>query len=106
MKFKVLVDPTVVIIPVYLLCLFYAWEKIRFYKEIMNFHYITYMDTPQHKNPAPGVMKLTILVDPSLFVITIYLFFVCSMTGSKESLNGGTMTFSCISFREYIVTLF
>ena len=31
-----------------------------------------YMATPKHKNPVPGVMKFTILVDPSLVIITIY----------------------------------
>ena len=29
LKFTILVDPSFVIIPVYLLCLFYAWEKRR-----------------------------------------------------------------------------
>ena len=31
------------------------------------------MATPNIKTPALGVMKVTILVDPSLFIITIYL---------------------------------
>ena len=43
------------------------------FEEIMYFHYITYMATPQHKNPYPGVMKFTILVDPSSVIITINL---------------------------------
>ena len=42
-------------------------------KEIIYFHYMTYMATLLFKNPAPGVMKLTILVDPSLITITTYL---------------------------------
>ena len=34
---------------------------------------MTYISTSKHKNPCPGVMKFTIYVDPSLFIITIYL---------------------------------
>ena len=34
---------------------------------------MTYMATLLYKNPAPGVMKFTILVDPSLIIITTYL---------------------------------
>ena len=26
----------------------------KIFKEIMHFHYVTYMATPQHKNPCPG----------------------------------------------------
>ena len=38
-----------------LVCLIYAMEKRRrFFKEIMHFHYMTYMDTPLHKNPCLG----------------------------------------------------
>ena len=29
------------------------------------------MAVPQHKNPCPGVMKFTILVDPFLVIITL-----------------------------------
>ena len=50
-------------------------EKI--FKEIMHFHYMTYMAT------APGVMKFTILVDPSLSSY-LYTYFVCSMPGRRE----------------------
>ena len=31
----------------------------------MHFRFMTYMATPLHKNPAPGVMKFTIFVHPS-----------------------------------------
>ena len=34
---------------------------------------MTYMATPKIGTPALGVMKFTILVDPSLVIITIYL---------------------------------
>ena len=37
---------------------------------------MTYMATAQHKNPCPGVMKLTIQVHPSLVIITIYLVYL------------------------------
>ena len=30
------------------------------------------MTTPYGKNPCPGVMKVTILVDPSLVIIILY----------------------------------
>ena len=42
----------------------------------MHFHFMTYMPKPQHKNPCPGVMKLPILVDRSLVIITIYLVYL------------------------------
>ena len=46
-----LVEPSLVIISIYLVCLIYAWE----YKEKNNaFYYTTYLATPQHKNPLPG----------------------------------------------------
>ena len=38
---------------------------------------MTYMATPQHKNPCPGVMKVTISVDPSLVMVTITIHLVC-----------------------------
>ena len=47
MKFTVLVDPSSDIITIPSVCLICAWEKRRrFFKEIMYFHYITYMATP------------------------------------------------------------
>ena len=43
-------------------------------KEIMHFHYMTcIMPHPSTRTPAPGVMKFTILADPSLVIINIYL---------------------------------
>ena len=45
----------------------------KIFKEIMHSNYMTYMSTPLHKNPYPGVMKFTIMVDPSLVIITTYL---------------------------------
>ena len=62
MKFTILVDPSLVIIIYYIfglsdLCM--EVEK-QICKEIMHFHYITYMATPEHKTPAPGFMKFTI----------------------------------------------
>ena len=51
--------------------------KKKVFKEIMHFHYMTYMATPQHKNPCPGVMKVTISVDPSLVMVTITIHLVC-----------------------------
>ena len=42
------------------------------FKEIMHFHYITDIwPHPSARTPAPGVMKVTILVDPSFVIITI-----------------------------------
>ena len=37
-----------------------------------NFYTMNYMATPLHKNFCPGVMKFTILLDPSLVIITIH----------------------------------
>ena len=50
MKFTNLVDPSLVIITTDL-CL--GVEK-NIFKEIMHFHYMTYMVMPQHKNPCVG----------------------------------------------------
>ena len=38
----------------------------------MHLLYMTYIATPKHKNSCPGVMKLTILIDSSLIIITVY----------------------------------
>ena len=46
-------------------------EKI--FIELMHFHYMTYMTTPQHKNPCPGGHEIYILVDLSVVIINIYL---------------------------------
>ena len=53
MKFTILVHPSLAIITMYLVCLINAWESREkdFLKQIMHFHYTTYMATPQHKNP-------------------------------------------------------
>ena len=42
------------------------------------------MVTPLHKNPCPGIMKFTPLVDPSLVIITIHLVFVWTMLRRRE----------------------
>ena len=34
------------------------------------------MATTLHENPAPGVMKFTIMADPSLVIITIQLVYM------------------------------
>ena len=74
MKFTILVHPSLVIITIvytlFDLCL--GVEKKNF-KEIMQFHYLSYMTMPLHTTPTPGVMKFTILVNPSGVIITTYL---------------------------------
>ena len=40
----------------------------KIFKEIMQFHYMT-----STRTPTPGVMKFTILVDPSVVIITTYM---------------------------------
>ena len=47
----------------------------KIFKEIMHFHYMTYGHTlAQELSPWwPWVMKFTILVDPSLIIIIIYI---------------------------------
>ena len=42
----------------------------KIFKEMVHFNYMIYMATTKHKNPCPGVMKFSILVDPSLVIIT------------------------------------
>ena len=42
----------------------------KIFKEIIQFLYMSYMDTTSTITPAPGVMKFTILIDPSLIIIT------------------------------------
>ena len=44
----------------------------------MHFHYRTYMATPSTKTRAPEVMKFTIVVDPSLVIITTLHIFIFS----------------------------
>ena len=64
MIFTILVDPSLVIIDILSVCL--RVEK-KILKEIMHFHYMTFMATHQLKNPCPGGHE--ILVDPSLVII-------------------------------------
>ena len=47
--------------------------KKKILREIMHFHYMTYMARPSTRTPAPGVMKFTILVARSVVIITRYL---------------------------------
>ena len=52
--FTILVDPSLVIISVYFVCSIYLREERTILKEILHFQYITYKDTPLHKNSCPG----------------------------------------------------
>ena len=61
------------------LCL---WVQRKIFKEIMHYHYMTYMATPQHKTLWPGVHDIYNFGRYSLVIITIYL--VWSMPGSGE----------------------
>ena len=109
-KFTILVDPSLVIIIICLICLIHAPALVR-REEILHFHcmimpqrknfgrlflgYYYYIFSlsdlclgvvkkilkkqciftwphPSTKPPAPGTMKFTILVDPSLFIITMH----------------------------------
>ena len=58
------------LINMFVLCL---GEENTILNEIMHFHYMTYMATPQHKNPCPGGHEIIYLVDPSLVIITLVL---------------------------------
>ena len=42
--------------------------EMKIFKGILHFHYMTYMGKP----PPQGFMKFTVLVDPSLVIITIH----------------------------------
>ena len=54
----------------------------KIFKGIMHFLYMTDMAMPLHKKPCPpGVIKLTILVDPFMVIITIYI--VCLIYASE-----------------------
>ena len=57
----------------------------KIFKEIMHFHDMTNMATPQHKNPCPGALKCTILVDSSFVIITTYS--VCLIYAQQERRN-------------------
>ena len=48
-------------------------EKKGFQEKKMHLDNMTNTAMPQHKTPAPGVMKFTMLVYFSLVIITIYL---------------------------------
>ena len=45
----------------------------KIFKGTMHFHFMTYIATPQHKNPCPGGHEIYNFVDPSLVMITIHL---------------------------------
>ena len=76
MKFTILVDLFLVINNIHLICLFYAAKKRTRGGEILHFQYMTFMARPQGGFSFVDfslVMTLTIYVDPSLVIVTIYL---------------------------------
>ena len=64
-----------VIITLYLVCLIYAWALRRFLKKKYAFLLYDLYDHALTQEPlaAQGVIKVSILVDSSLVIITIYL---------------------------------
>ena len=53
-EFTISVDFSVVIITICSVCLTYAQEqKNKVFKDVMYFHYLTFLTTPQHRNPYP-----------------------------------------------------
>ena len=64
MTFTILVDPSLVILTIYVVLCMGVEKKIL--KEIMHFHYMTYMGTPKHKNPCPGGHEIYNFVRPFL----------------------------------------
>ena len=44
----------------------------RFILEIMHFHCMTYIATSSPRTPTPGVINFKILLDPFLFISTIF----------------------------------
>ena len=48
-------------------------SRVEDFKANNAFSLYDFIATPYHKNPCPKVMKFTILVDPSLVIITIHL---------------------------------
>ena len=59
-------------------------EEKKIFKEIMHFHY-DLCDNALSQGPSdPGVMKLTIKVDPPSFIITLYS--VCPSSSTEEDL--------------------
>ena len=75
MIFIILLDMSLVIITLYLVCLIYAWElRRRFFKKYAFLLYDLYGHAlTQEPLATQGVMKVTIFVDPSLVIITICL---------------------------------
>ena len=69
----------------YLICLIDAKEEKRSGEDMLHFHYITYLSTPQHNIPAPGMIKFTILLDPSLVIISILsVWLICLGVEEKK----------------------
>ena len=67
-------------------------------KEILYFHYMTYMAMPQYKNPCP-IMKFTIRVNPSLIIITTaYSQFVWSSLGVEKKVFQEIMHFHYMTY--------
>ena len=48
-------------------------KEKKIFKEIMQFHYTTYMPHPSTRTPAPSVIKFTILVNPSFNFLPSFL---------------------------------
>ena len=70
------IDPSLVSIIKHLSDQCLDLEK-RVLKEIMHFQYVPLMRRPKQKNHCIGVLKFTILVDPSLVIITTCMHLVC-----------------------------
>ena len=76
MKFTILVDPSLVIITTYLVCMIFMYLGVekKIFKRNNAFSLFDLCDHALAQKPlSPGVMKFTILVDPSLVIIIIYL---------------------------------
>ena len=53
MKCTILVDTSLFLITVNLVCLIYVWEQRRIFFKEMHFYHMTDMATPMHKSQAP-----------------------------------------------------
>ena len=84
MTFTIVVDRPLVIIIIYLVCLISSWEKEdEFYRNNAFPLYNLYGHALAQEPLPKGVIKVTILVDPSFVIITIFLVFLIH-SGSRE----------------------
>ena len=83
-KFTNFLEPSLVSITMYLICLIHTPVNTRRGEDKMHFHKMTHVAHLNTRTPTQGVMKFTTLIDPTLVINIKYtLYLVCLIYASE-----------------------